>query len=144
MSRKAKIISLEEFKEKCEKVMRDNWFPDTPAIAKDIAKIEFDCENVEWQNGQGFMEYPCGYEVLSNGLPVLFVNAGGDWETPICFCIYWNGKSLRGYIPDKGNVYNRKFKSAYGNNEDEEEGEKAKEDADQIRLDIVDRVKIII
>ena len=62
-------------------------------------------------------DYPYGYEVLENGMPCLFVQAGGDWEFPICFVIYYDGSKLRGYIPSDGNLWNRKFKSAFGNDE---------------------------
>lgn len=103
---------------------------------KDLKKVEFDFENYETGINEddpahqqeiltskitrGFMNYPCGYYVLPNNMPVLFINAGGDWETPICFAIYFDGKKLRGYIPKAGNIWNRKNKSAFGNDEDED------------------------
>lgn len=65
----------------------------------------------------------CGYKILKNGLPVLQVIAGGDWEFPVAFIFYSDGVKLRAYIPNDGNVWNKKFNSAYGNNDDEEEGE---------------------
>lgn len=94
MPRYAKQTSLEEFKNLCQTklgVGTDDFdpyeFPDH--ILKDLAKVNFDFEN--WCIGnadpsferypsdhEGYMGYPCGYEVLPNGLPVLFVNAGGQ------------------------------------------------------------------
>lgn len=50
-----------------------------------------------------------------------FVNAGGDWEFPICFVLYNGTSGIRAYIPEKGNVYNKKRKCAYGSENDEEE-----------------------
>jgi hypothetical protein len=134
MSRHAKLITLDAFKDLCEKKLGIDTeeldlyevLDSHPIIEKDLAKIEFSMEN--WSIGnadpnyakypsdcEGFSGYPCGYEVLPNGLPVLFVNAGGDWEFPICFCIYWDGSRMRAYIPKDGNIYNKKAKSAYGN-----------------------------
>ena len=85
--------------------------------------------------------------VLENNLPVLFVNAGGDWESPICFIIYWDGKSLRGYVPTKGNVFNKKTKAAYGNEYDfdqEEIDDESVPDANpsEIYGDILNRIII--
>jgi hypothetical protein len=53
--------------------------------------------------------------MLDSGVPALFVHAGGDWEYPICFLIYWDGKTFRGYVPTKGQAYNKKQKAAIGN-----------------------------
>jgi hypothetical protein len=157
MPRFAVNLTLQEFKDKCEEIFDisngefDPYeFPET--INKDLSKLDFSFEN--WCIGNaspnyskypnsytGFCEYPVGYEVLSNNLPVLFVNAGGDWENPICFCIYWDGKQMRAYIPKDGNVYNVKAKSAYGNDDDDMD-DLPDGDKDKIRLDVVNRIKI--
>jgi len=95
----------------------------TPTISKDLSKIKFDTENVyvsceddldHWKQKEGRIN---GFHTLSNGLTFLGVIAGGDWEAPIFFIIYWDGKKLRGYIPENGNVYSKKHKEAYGNSE---------------------------
>ena len=49
------------------------------------------------------------------------MNAGGDWEFPVCFVMYWDGKELRAYIPKDGNAWNKKQKTAYGSEEDMDE-----------------------
>lgn len=90
-------------------------------FVKDLGKVSFDFENWEWKEGQGHLNYPCGYMQLDNGMHCWFVTAGGDWEWPVCFVIYWDGKSLRGYIPKEGNVWNRKNKQAFGNDEEDDE-----------------------
>ena len=158
--RYATKITLERFKEICERFLFDEEksfdpYNLSPQMEKDLSKIEFDFENYALGNAEksyyefhkvypssyeGFCNYPCGYEVLSNGLPVLFVNAGGDWEYPICFCIYYDGKRLRAYIPTEGNVFNRDLKSAYGNNDDKEEFEEIKGDPEKIRNDVMNRI----
>ena len=150
MSRFAPIITLEVLKAKLQPILDGDDFPYemTPKIDKDLSKINFDWENYDYEN-QGYNCYPCGYEVLSNGLPVLFINAGGDWEIPICFCLYWDGKAVRGYIPTEGNIFNVKEKCAYGSEDNteeyEEEYDKMNEkngDPEAIRKDVMNRIVI--
>lgn len=159
MARKAKIITLQELKEKVESELIKNDMLDPyeypSRIENDLKKVEFDHENVSYSTGDGYCGYPCGYEVLENGLPVLFVNAGGDWENPVCYCIYWDGKNLRAYIPEDGNEYNKSTGKAWGNGEfdwDDESEEAAMEqkmsegtdgDPELIRKDVMNRIQII-
>jgi hypothetical protein len=148
MARKAPIISLNEFELKMSKYIKsyddldcgnDEEFPyNLPSIAidNDLTKIEFDFENCcIGENNENYEGYPCGYKVLPSGIPVLLVNAGGDWEFPICFALYFDGKSIRGYIPTEGNVFDKKNKSAYGNHDD------CLEDEELLKL--IDSVSII-
>jgi hypothetical protein len=148
MSRKAPIITLDELKLKMSKYIKsyddptygdDEEFPwNLPSIAidNDLTKIEFDFENCcIGENNENYEGYPCGYKVLPSGIPVLLVNAGGDWEFPICFALYFDGKSIRGYIPTEGNVFDKKNKSAYGNHDDCPEDEEL--------LKLIDSVSII-
>jgi len=166
MSRTAKLITLEEFKQRCQKIVDSEGFPfDLPKkIETDLEKINFDWENYNMGEADpcykeeyasdynGFAGYPCGYEVLDNGLPVLFVNAGGDWEHPICFVFYFDGKAMRAYIPTEGNVYNKKDRCAYGSEEDyeaeldlevvDDEYQYPDCDPEAIRKDVMNRIKI--
>lgn len=118
MSRKAPIITLDELKEKLEPMFdEDKGFPyDMPKkLDKDLGKVQHDWEN--WEKGGS--EWPeLGYKLLKNKLPVLWMMAGGDWECPVYFIIYWDGKSIRGYIPEDGNTYDHEYKAAYGSQED--------------------------
>lgn len=117
-------------------------------LLKDLSKIEFDLENnsietvddlcdesktleysVSELNGilkQAISEDP-KYAVVS--LPSAFIQlkdyavllcwGGGDWECPVLFIMYLDNKNkLRAYVPNKGNTFNPKFKSAFGNNDD--------------------------
>lgn len=77
----------------------------------DIQKIMFDYENV-------FVEK---YLELSNGIPIVLISAGGDWEFPVLFALYFDGSTFRGYVPTEGNVFNRTLKQAYGNADDDED-----------------------
>lgn len=163
MPRFAVPITIDEFKSKCDKTFginsEDGFDPYElpPTIQKDLGKVNFDFENWDIGNAhpsyekyptdhQGFNNYPVGYQTLPNGLPVLFVNAGGDWEYPICFCIYWDGKKMRAYIPEDGNIYNKKEKCAYGSEDDfddETEHEDLPEgDPEKIYNDVMNRIQI--
>jgi hypothetical protein len=161
MSRHAKLISLEKFKELTRELINDEEFPYNfpPKIEKDLSKVNFDFENYNLGKADpmyeeeydsdfnGYCGYPCGYEILPNGLPVLFVNAGGDWENPICFVIYYDGKELRAYIPSDGNIWNKKEKCAYGsedNIDDDFDFDNLPEgNPELIRNDVMNRIKIV-
>jgi len=86
-------------------------------VEKDLKKVDFDWENYEYSPGETYCDEDDigGFHTLENGLTYLGVTAGGDWEWPLFFIIYWDGKKLRGYIPKKGNVWNSITKTAYGN-----------------------------
>lgn len=109
-------ISIKELKEKIEKCYDGNRYSYktlTPTVEKDLNKVKFDCENLYAESDDS--DIFLGYQTLSNGLTYLGIYAGGDWETPLYFIIYWDGKKLRGYIPEDGNLYNTDTKKAYGN-----------------------------
>lgn len=144
MSRKAPIISMEEFKSKIMPLLENENFPEKmpKEISKDLSKISFDWENFAYE-GKGFADYPCGFKTLKNGLPVIFLNAGGDWQYPVCMCLYWDGKNIRGYIPTKGNVFNVEEKCAYENEEDSEREVGLKCNPKEIEEDIVETIKIV-
>ncbi len=84
-------------------------------IRKDLSKVDFDFENID-VGDDGFLSNT-GFRKLENGFTYLLCAAGGDWETPVGFIIYWDGKSLRGYIPTLGNTFNLKYKCAFGSEE---------------------------
>lgn len=130
MSRFYKAITKELFLEKVKALSKydedgdegEDYPYDFPAqIEKDLSKIEFDRENFtrfDDTDEDSFGCYPVGYKYLENDLHVFFVNSGGDWEYPICFIFYWDGKQIRAYIPKNGNVYNHAEKCAYGSDSD--------------------------
>ena len=98
----------------------------TAKVCSDLSKVQFDTENLEWENGEGFddLEDITGFHTLSNGISYLGFCSGGDWESPLFGCIYWSGTELRGYIPTGGNTWNTDTKKAYGNgHEDTQAGE---------------------
>jgi len=97
------------------------WRELTKQIEKDI-KVKFDCENLEEE----------GLRTLDNGFTYYLLGAGGDWESPVNFIIYWDGKKLRGYVPTDGNLYNTSAMRAYGNNGEEDYQEDPGAELDRI------------
>lgn len=93
----------------------------TKKIWKDIRKVDFDFENYSFESEDAYSgcKLITGHQIHDNGMPYFGVVAGGDWEMPVFFIIYWSGTELRGYVPTDGNVWNTDHKSAYGNNEDD-------------------------
>ena len=89
----------------------------TPTIVKDLYKVEFSEENLEWENDTGYagLETITGFNTLPNGLSYLGICCGGDWEQPLFYIVYYDGLKLRGYIPTEGNHWNTDKNSAYGN-----------------------------
>ena len=108
-------------------------------IKKDLSKIIFDKENFTFKEGEFGCTLPniLGFHTLENGFSFLGGMAGGDWEYPLFFIIYWDGKSLRGYIPTYGNSFNVDFKSAFGSEMESDNAEdiydkKYKEEEDKL------------
>ena len=85
-------------------------------LRKDL-KVEFDLENVDYPDDPHPFgpESLVGYWTLANGMTYLGLCAGGDWESPVFFVVYWDGRKLRGYVPTDGNPWNTDTGMAYGN-----------------------------
>lgn len=95
----------------------DDFFEPT-ALAQALAeglKVEFDFENFEMESER--RTDLLGYRDLG-GLTVWGMSAGGDWEFPVFFVVYYDGKKLRAYVPRHGNPWNSTTKQAYGNDVD--------------------------
>jgi hypothetical protein len=137
MSRKAPIITKERFSQLLDEFNNKNSISENRVVSKDLSKVSFDWEN------QDIVHWMEPVIILSNGLPVCWMYAGGDWEYPVHFVLYWDGKYVRGYIPDKGNIYNREKKMALGNNGEDTEDEKIKPDFILMAQDIVKHIKIV-
>jgi hypothetical protein len=98
--------------------------------------IDFDFENCYFE---GFQQTPSGIEYLCGC-------AGGDWEHPVVFIVYWNDDddSPIMYIPKGGNVVDWENKRAYYSPdfEDDEDGRRPPEGADfnvdKLRQDIIE------
>ena len=83
-------------------------------LHKDIweGKYDFDSENVDAIGG---------IKMSKNGFPYIQCDAGGDWECPVCFFVYFDGNHFRAYVPLKGNALNRNDNHAFsgGGNEND-------------------------
>lgn len=90
-------------------------------LEKDLSTVQFDTENMSSEDLYGDGSFPIGYHTLENGMSFLGVNAGGDWENPLFFIVYWDGQDLRAYIPEDGNPWNTDTHKAYGNDDENDE-----------------------
>ena len=108
----------------------------TEAIGKDLSKVQWDEENFEFHKREAYCGCGkiVGFNILPNGLTYLGITAGGDWEEPLFYILYYDGEKLRGYIPTDGNFWNTDTKTAYGSEHDvvddadEEASEKAQDE----------------
>lgn len=104
------------------------------AFYDDVHKIDFDFENYytpgnpEDEASARSDSYvspeekgAVGFNVLPSGIPFLGAWAGGDWEHPVYFIAYWDGKTIRGYVPTAGNTFNTKYKTAFGSEENSDD-----------------------
>ena len=80
-------------------------------------KYKFDNENRDCRGG---------IKMSSKGFPYLQCYAGGDWECPVCFFVYFDGTHFRGYVPLKGNAINRDTNQAFGNDYYKEDSSEVK------------------
>jgi len=162
--RKAKKMTIDELKEFIMKKMRKideetefdfeegfdiyDLIDAFPKIEKDIFKIDFDMENYDIEK-----EDLIGFNTIEE-FSFLGVSAGGDWEMPVFFLLYVDHKNtLRGYVPTEGNVFNKKTKAAFGNDEEEDEKEAKKQgfnnyedmefDWNKLKEDIKNRIMIV-
>lgn len=123
-------------------------------VRDDLSKIEVDTENIDYigeyeMPGTESLEH---FEMIGAGgtaFPVAWCACGGDWENPLVFVLYIGQKGeSRAYIPKDGNVYNKKMKAAYGNNDgdpcwdDDPDNPLLQFDADKLRADVAVRIEV--
>jgi hypothetical protein len=107
-------ISIEDLKAKIDAI------PDARTLIKALwtdIKVDFDLENFSDSAKDFGPKALMGFHTESNGLTYCGFCAGGDWESPVFFAVYWDGKKLRAYVPTEGNPWNLTTKKAYGNDE---------------------------
>lgn len=118
MSRFAAIVTEEELNAKFQEATKNGGIPGLlkgkGQLSKDLAKVKFNLEN---HDCEGL------YIIEETGLNYILCSGGGDWEHPVRFAIYLDkdGKTLRGYIPEAGNPWNKTTKQAYGNDEESDQ-----------------------
>ena len=93
---------------------------DEQSVLADRNNINFDLENICTESPTSFPFYGdqgqdlCGLRTLSTGLTFCGAIAGGDWELPLFYILYYDGTDLRAYIPIKGNLVNCDTLTAFG------------------------------
>lgn len=92
----------------------ENFIRHSTTIRSDIATVDFDLENI-FANEK--FDPTVGYRELPNGFKHYVVMAGGDWEIPVYFVVYWDGNNVRAYVPERGNTFNHETRTAYGSEE---------------------------
>lgn len=144
----SKMLTMSEFQTKLNDICSAEGY-DSPADivacdeAVDIADtVQYSVENcsaddIAVREIAGRESSLYGYHEI-NGFPFYGYNAWGDWEVPVYGIIYMKNDDDRPfmYTPIKGNSYNPKYNSAYGNNDDYDDGEDAVLDYDAIVEDI--------
>lgn len=140
MKRKYSAISKDELEKLYKDSVRD-WWSDSKytKLCLDLEKVDFSTENMNDDPNSRGLPYSSllGYQQIDD-FSFYGVSAGGDWEYPLYFICYLDGKELRGYIPKKGNVWNYKTKQAIGNGDDDDDPEdyESLEDCEKIKEDI--------
>lgn len=133
--RKAVSISGQELEQKIIDRAREvkNYSPDTQVelksaifdiighdeIIKNDCNVDFHCENMTINPKSLFGssltdDTLVGTHTLDNEFSFIGVQAGGDWEYPTFFILYYDGENVRMYIPSRGNCINLDFMSAFG------------------------------
>ena len=74
--------------------------------------------------GEGSLSDILGFHE-EKGFCWLGINAGGDWEYPVFFIVYYDGKEFRAYSPKVGNVFNINNNEAVRNNDSDLEDSEA-------------------
>lgn len=121
----AEELEPEEMADPFESAYSYLWY-ENQQIRDDLNKINFDFENYSSPNSLEDPPEIMGWHTLDNGFSFLGMWAGGDWETPVYFILYWDGKKVRGYVPETGNTFNPKYRTAFGS-----EGESPKYTSDK-------------
>lgn len=116
--------------ELCEQEDLDEWDEDetivhgfqecaTKAVA-DLAKISFSLENMTLDPDEPFGDLTAAQAKAWLGpqsigdLTFIGCMGGGDWEEPVAFVIYSDGKDFRAYVPTSGNSFDIASKAAIG------------------------------
>ena len=116
--------------ELCEQQDLDEWSQEDAIIYgfseycikafNDLCKVNFSLENMTLDPGEPYGDFTVdmarewlGPQAIGD-LTFIGCMGGGDWEDPVAFIIYWDGKTFRGYVPAEGNSYDLASKAAIG------------------------------
>jgi hypothetical protein len=117
MARSFAEISVPDLERRVRAVMGDcGMAPLVGHLGRDV-KVSFDLENQAFGPADFGPEGLMGLRRTDYGLTYWGLAAGGDWEHPVFFIAYWDGRRLRGYVPTRGNPWNTRTRKAYGNDD---------------------------
>lgn len=157
---KAKLLSyliprmLKE--ELCEQEDLDDWDENKTIIAgleecatkvfNDLCKINFSLENMTLDSQEPFGDFTgdqardwLGPQAWGD-LTIIGFMGGGDWESPVAFVVYYDGKDFRGYVPTEGNSFDVASKSAIGSAP--AGAEERKFDVEAMKADVLSRIAV--
>jgi hypothetical protein len=87
--------------------------PLSAQVAKDMKKVFFEYSSIVWRPEGKFTNNDIvGFRTLSNGLTCMAFVA--DEDNLIYTVLYYDGTTIRAYIPSGGNYYNHKTHMSYG------------------------------
>lgn len=76
--------------------------------------VDFDFENITMTDIDMGGLY--GFQTLPNGMEILGLFIGGDWEIPVNVILYLKNGKLYNYIPVNGNIFDRVNYKAFNEN----------------------------
>lgn len=76
--------------------------------------VDFDFENITMTDIDMGGIY--GFQTLPNGMEILGLFIGGDWEIPVNVILYLKNGKLYNYIPMNGNIFDRVDYKAFDEN----------------------------
>lgn len=76
--------------------------------------VDFDFENIHMTDIDMGGLY--GFQTLPNGMEILGLFIGGDWEIPVNVILYLKNGKLYNYIPMNGNIFDRVDYKAFDEN----------------------------
>lgn len=76
--------------------------------------VDFDFENITMTDIDMGGLY--GFQTLPNGMEILGLFIGGDWEIPVNVILYLKNGKLYNYIPMNGNIFDRIDYKAFDEN----------------------------
>lgn len=76
--------------------------------------VDFDFENIHMTDIDMGGLY--GFQTLPNGMEILGLFIGGDWEIPVNVILYLKSGKLYNYIPMNGNIFDRVNYKAFDEN----------------------------
>lgn len=113
-------------------------------VVKDVSKIDFSMENLyvgaprENTSWHATLRDFLGFRRIGD-LTILGCLAGGDWEEPVAFVVYHDGRDVRAYVPTDGNSFVVSKKAAA----DASAGQQARPfDVAAMLADVADRIQV--